>query len=192
MSGLEAAAETPSQDPNNLTDATPGNDSNITLPESSAQNSPTPSESTAEDSTPAANHQPSTAEDLEQLSQKIVDLLNNRQYSNPLLSTYLSPSFRAAYDWKPPIQGRETYLAFIEDETADNWQSITDVQSTAAKVYKGRGKAHIFVTTSVRGLPWEGHGEMVRESVSVMKWRKGREGWRLIERESIMGSSGFT
>ncbi|KAK3620463.1 hypothetical protein LTR56_023386 [Elasticomyces elasticus] len=130
-------------------------------------------------------HPSKTGQQLEKLSVAILDVLNTRNFSDPVLA-HLSPLYQSSFGTKIISNDLASFMRNIDTVLAHNPDYHHLILNTSSEVDEEKGRASVWVSHKGTGFPPD---EFERESVKVMKWERCSGRWMCMGHSGLVGNA---
>ncbi|KAK3634973.1 hypothetical protein LTR56_014937 [Elasticomyces elasticus] len=126
-----------------------------------------------------------TGQQLEKLSVAILNVLNTRNLSDPVLA-HLSPLYQASFGTKIISNDLASFMRNIDIVLTQNPDYHHLILNTSSEVDEDKGRASVWVSHKGTGFPID---EFERESVKVMKWERCSGKWMCMGHSGLVGNA---
>ncbi|USW55690.1 Putative NTF2-like domain superfamily protein [Septoria linicola] len=125
-------------------------------------------------------------EELERLSVEAVRLMMDSAYDDPLLASF-SPDFKSVYNGTNAETGRDALYDHFIWLARQYPNQTTEVIDAVADVDERRGRAKVWMTVVVKGLP----GDLKKEGISLFCWERKSNRWVCWKHVGMGGCFGY-
>lgn len=153
---------------------------------SSNDSSSSPESSDAPIAMPDA-HKASTADHLTSLSTSILDTVNTKNWTSPVMQQCLTPDFVSDHTATVESTGQHARLELMRNVMGPHEHYNLQIINTSAQVYEKQGIATVWILAKISNLP----DDTRRESVNVFYWRRREGHWTCYKHRGFRGVAGY-
>ena len=120
-----------------------------------------------------------------EVTEAVVDALNNRNWDHPYLEQYIAPNLTAYMEHveEPYIKSREEFLTAIKRNSENNPEYQFEIVSITPEIDDKKGTASVWYKLLIKGHP----PGTVKESVGISYCTRSRGNWRNVKQVSMRG-----